>query len=106
MSAVDEIQAAIVKLTELKESPKPPYFDRWNDEDFTYGNLDDAVEEGFDFGEAYGKWHEAHRTIDAQLAILADFADRYALRTKSDWVPIAPAASNALALARAINGTA
>ena len=43
-----------------------------------------------------------HRTIDVQLAILRDFDDRYIGRVDSGWVPVAPYARNAIALADAI----
>lgn len=70
MSPVDEIRAAIDKLTKVRDEPQPPYFDRWNEDDFSCGNLDDAVEEGFSYGRTYGEWHALHATIDAQMAIL------------------------------------
>ncbi|TFD51990.1 hypothetical protein E3T46_07835 [Cryobacterium sp. Hh11] len=121
MTAVDEIQAAIEKLTKLKLNA---YRGAWKIVNKSMQGDHGLEHEKCDIQEvANGSWTEddgyqpallieeaelivtLHRTIDAQLAILADFVDRYALRAKSDWVPIAPAAANTLALARAINGT-
>ena len=70
MSDRSDIAAALAKLTEIKNTPRPPYFDRWNGTDFTYGNLDDAVCEGFEFGQNYGEWRGVQDTLDFQLSIL------------------------------------
>lgn len=90
MNAVEEIEAAIAKLSGLKEAVTPKYF-----ETMSYYLM--------------GKRHPysdlaltLHRTIDAQLAIL-----RGAVRDEA-WNPAHEWSSfmyEILALARAINGT-
>ena len=75
MSKRSDIAAALAKLMEIKNTPRPPYFDRWNGKDFTYGNLDDAVQEGFEFGQNYGEWRGVQDTIDVQMSVLQDGLD-------------------------------
>jgi hypothetical protein len=99
MSAIEEINAAIVKLNELSAQPQPPFFTGWDDENFTDGNWDDHVSEGFEYGVAWGEWKAVHRTIDAQLAIMQTTVEEEHAEwlTELEW-------QNALNLARAING--
>jgi len=99
LTPVEEVRAAIDVLTAQKDSPRPPFYDRWNDEDFTYGNLDDAVYEGFEFGDAWGKWHEQQRMVDAHLTILRGEVNFCQINGYSP-------SNGKLDLARAINGTA
>jgi len=111
MSAIEEIQAAIEKLTASKrELTACPEFNRQAmrhiarncdiecDCDNSYTIC------GWDRHETASAFDMLIRTVDAQLAILGDFMDRYEGRAKGSWVPIAPAAVNILTLARAING--
>jgi len=102
MNTLEEIQAAIEKLTELKAQPEPPFFTGWDDENFTDGNWDDHVSEGFDYGTAWGEWRAIHRTIDAQLAILTRAADMALIF--GGHFPVCNYDHIALALARAITG--
>jgi len=124
VTAVEEVQAAIEKLTALRNASSPAPWAVTHDSAgvSVLCNMGDSLsipvvavlsdEDGDDFNpDPGGADNDAylivtlHRTIDAQLVILQDFADRFAGRADSPWVPIAPAATNALALARAINGT-
>lgn len=103
MNAVDEIETAIKKLTEMWV--ERGYFEAngWLGEyiDGASGTPDDPESQAVTNDELFVT---LHRTIDAQLAILRDFTERYKGQ-RDDWLPIAPAAYNALMLARAINGT-
>ena len=98
MTAVEEVQAAIDKLTKLRSESKPgPWTDTWGSA--TVPAADDLAGEDAELIIAL------HGTIDAQLAIFEDFAYRY--RTAwAHWIPAGPGAGNTLALARAINGPA
>ena len=91
MSAVEKIQAAIEKL-EGFNAARPVVA--------TFKNVDQDAAEWFARAEV--KLAMFHRTIDVQLAILRDFDDRYIGRVDSGWVPFAPYARNAIALAEAI----
>ena len=116
VSAVDEIQAAIDKLTKLRDESTPGPWDLWHG-DITQA-FSMAVQVGPHEHERIGVVpgdsvrHEdaalivtLHATIDAQLAILTDWHDRYAGKVAKDYVPVSPSNVNPLALARAINGT-
>lgn len=106
MSAVEEIQAAIDKLTELRQESQG---NEWLHEpgDFTVtadGNFSIA-EDVYPYDASL--MATLHRTIDAQLAILADglkvaehFGSLAANIVGSVRIPI----DHALPLARAING--
>ena len=113
MSNRSNIAAALAKLTEIKNAPRPPYFDRWNGKDFTYGNLDDAVQEGFEFGQNYGEWRGVQDTLDAQMSVLQNglnaIKDKNALTDAyswddGDWTYNAMNISTAMLFADAING--
>ena len=115
MTAVQEIQAAIEKLTQiLRQSTPGPWC--WDSQGIVQ-SFDISVQVGEHEHERIGViaaehvregdaevFVTLHRTIDAQLAILRDFMERYEGRGKADWTPVAPGAINALNLARAING--
>ncbi len=115
MSAVERLQAAIEKLEALKRaSDDGPW--TIGDESPTHADLFVVACEGgngdvtdyIDRGNAY-LIVTLYRTLDAQLAILRDSAERYSKfppAREPDWQPKAPSTVNALALADAINGGA
>jgi len=99
MSAVEEIQAAILTLTEYKARGYSVDNGWLIEIDCTITPPDDPRSPltNDDYMVTL------HRTIDAQLAILEDFAHRYQ-NAWAHWTPAGPGAGNTLALARAING--
>ena len=132
MSAVEEIRAAIVKLTELKAESTPgpweleppgKYFDpRWDDTRIMHAanrptdpNYDRYLFRDGSYAEDSGGLGLAdaelivtlHRTIDAQLHILTGTVTLYpsfvANGTEDQWLHAVERAGD-LALARAING--
>lgn len=115
MNAVEEIQAAIDKLTKLKARSTRGTWEVDDNRPFSSELQGIFVPDVRKYSIKFD-WDEQpkradadlivtlHRTIDAQLAILNDFIERYGMRRADDWEPIAPAARNALTLARAING--
>lgn len=114
MNAIDEIQAAIVKLTEMKAQSTPGPWHEWQND------LSDRIEVWHDqeqrlwvadLGE-HGPTGSAladanlivtlHATIDAQLAFLLDAANRIAVEENRAGIELYY--RSALTLARAING--
>jgi hypothetical protein len=93
VSALEEIEAAIERLTEVRDRPQVVV---------TFKDV--AEDQAQWFVSATEKLWMFHATIDAQLTILQDFHDRYSGRMEAKWTPIAPMAMNALTLARAILG--
>lgn len=94
MTAVEEIQAAIAKLTEMRDQPPVVA---------TFRNVDQSSAAWFARAEV--KLAMFHRTIDAQLVILAaalEFARRYEDSTAAS----ISASSPSMQLAIAINGGA
>ena len=115
MSAVEEIEAAIAELTRTKailglmgvgENPAHLYARVEEDDDGDGGRITVGIDlTGVDSdAEINEALVTLHATIDAQLAILTDWHDRYAGKVAADYVPASPSNVNPLALARAING--
>ena len=115
MSAVEEIQAAIAKLTRQRDLATEGPWSSWHPAD---GHGDSCVDGATHDPDnpptaAEGGRHDVvlivtlHRTIDAQLAILSRTAElhpRYAaLGREDEWLSAVERAGD-LALARAING--
>lgn len=91
MSAVDQIQAAIEKLTELRDAPFIVA---------TFRNVDASSADWF--ARAEMKLAMFHRTIDAQLAILRHAIEDYSPRDDAQGFIV----DDGIALARAIIGGA
>ena len=116
MTAVEEIHAAIEKLTAQRDKSTPgPWAVDDTDKCSVYyidgGATILQPEDWYPRGDNRPAGNAQlvvtlHNTIDAQLAILRDFMERYEGRAKADWTPVASGAINALNLARAINGSA
>ena len=111
MSAVEEIQAAIDKLTKLKaeSTPKPWHdweddltgeVDLWHDQEQRLHIANFGIA-GMPRGEVDAELIAVlHRTIDAQLAILHHAIDEYEPRDDT----MSFITEDGLTLARAING--
>ena len=122
MSAVEEIEAAIAKLTDLRDASTPG---PWTDK---YGDLDGAdFTSVCDMEVRCGSYCQGgtapgmspadmalivtlHRTCGAQLAILqaaVEHAPMYEMHLDEElaWIEKRPSLHNGLELARAINGT-
>lgn len=115
MTPVERLEAAIKRLEQLRDAatPKPWHaqeddltneVDVWHDQEWRshVANVGVAGEPRVIADAELVA--TLHRTIDAQLAILRDSAERYSGRVSADWVPISPSAINALALADAVLG--
>ena len=102
MSAVDEIQAAIVNLTELVDSRGYSVYNGWLIE-IDNSLLPDDPRVPLTSDEYM---LTLHRTIDPQIAILQDAAEGYWKPgdAPDNWEAFVSSRA-ALALARAINGT-
>ena len=70
MSSYSDIEKALATLIAIKETSRPPYFDRWNSTDFAYRDIDDIVSEAFCFGQNYGEWRAVQDTLEVQIMIL------------------------------------
>lgn len=108
MSAVEEIQAAIEKLTELRDERGYVEMNGWLAEirEGATGAIEDPGYEGLTNDPIIVT---LHRTIDAQLAILeaavGHFPERFMqVQDQREWLDKRPSTRNALDLARAING--
>jgi hypothetical protein len=105
MSAVEEIQAAIDKLTKLKTESTPG---AWGGRVSILGIIRVQTDDHYIVAEVYGDEDDAlcntdlivtlHRTIDAQLAILTNARDWW-----NSW-PKGDIDADVVVLARAING--
>ncbi|WP_030149544.1 hypothetical protein [Mycetocola saprophilus] len=104
MTTLDLLERAHARLAELRDAAVPgPWtitIEGHIDGDDRYVATDGYVD-GIDTGSV-PLVVALHRTIDAQLALIADMIERY--RPVPDFKPVAPTAIMCVALARAILG--
>jgi hypothetical protein len=106
MSAVEEIEAAIAKLTELREKSLSGPWEAWKQYNPLSGNIYGLEARDENVAKFYSPFEVElvevlHRTIDAQIAILrgARLFKRHNVWSSTFYL------EPCLALARAINGT-